>query len=242
MSAKVVKIGSAKSRQDDLRCTLLPGSFFTNQAIPPIYNSFYEYWKKTWSEFFEKAGSPPDSLNIENFFRHAFLIVLHREQEIAGSLSSSVFHLGAQATYDHPHVRPFRDYLPDWKNDPAPGIAVTGEYLSVHPDYKKDILGVSLAEVMVGLLMEIFVAIDARYALATTVRKAKVDVIAKDYGYREIGSYLKCGVDCVVLYNTQETRVEHPNPKVRELVSRLWATREDITGLTLNTPARRKIG
>ena len=32
-------------------------------------------------------------------------------------------------------------------------FAVTGEYLSVNPAYKKDILGVSLAEVMVGLLM-----------------------------------------------------------------------------------------
>jgi hypothetical protein len=70
-------------------------------------------------------------------------------------------------------------------------------------------------------------------ALATTVRLAKVHTVCKNFGYSDqIGSYLKCGVDCLMIYNTQQTYHEHPNREAATMINRCWNTRRDETGLT----------
>ncbi|MGZ3652459.1 MAG: hypothetical protein ACXVB9_00070 [Bdellovibrionota bacterium] len=213
-----------------MSCTIFPGAYANGDPVPPLYNFLYAYWNETWTDFFKKAGSPPGSLNIENFLRHTFVIVLHKQDKVVATLSSSVFNLGATASYDHPNVSAFREYIDGYLKNERSGLCMTGEYLSVHRDYRKEIVGLSLAEVLIGILMKIFVTIDGKLALATTVRPAKVDRICKDYGYVEVGSYLKCGVDCVKLYNTQQTLREHPNPDVVKMTDRLWAKRIDKTG------------
>lgn len=216
----------------DIKCTLLPGKFVDNNPVPVLYNDVYTYWKNTWTEYFEKAGSPPGSLNIENFMRHSFLITLHSGDKIAGTLLSTLFNINALTTFDHPGVKLFPEEVLNKLADEKTGTAITGEYLSVPPDFRKDITGISLAAVMVGLKMKIFKELECKMALATTIRKAKVDEIALKYGYKEVGSYEKCGVDCIMLYNTQATLKEHSDPAIQEMVNRLWNTRSDITGLT----------
>jgi hypothetical protein len=112
------------------------------------------------------------------------------------------------------------------------GRGITGEYLSVHPEFRKEEGGISLADVLVGILMKIFVNLKIEIAIAATVRQAKVHLIGKNYGYSDqIGSYLKCGVDCLMIYNTQETYHDHPDLIVANTVNYFWDNRVDHTGL-----------
>jgi hypothetical protein len=215
-----------------LSCTFLPGKFTSNETVPDLYNASYAYWKKTWTDFFIKAGSGPDALNIENFMRHSIIINIHHQNNIAGSLLATLFNVSALTTYDHPCVKPFPNTVLDKLKSNGSGLCITGEYLSVHPEFRKDLVGLSLADVMVGLLMKIFVHQNIKMALAATVRAAKVDAICKNYGYAEVGSYIKIGVDCVTLFNTQESYKDHPDAQVMEMVNRYWNTRNDLTGIT----------
>jgi len=218
----------------DLSCTLLPGKYTQEQKVPDLYNSVYRYWKETWSEFFRKAGSPPDSLNLENFMRHAFVITVHEKEKVVGTLLSSVFHLGATPTYEHPCIAPFIHDVPQLVTRDGldqSGACITGEYLSVHPEFRKERYGISMADVLIGILMRIFVERNFKLALAATVRSAKVDQICKKFGYTEVGSYLKCGVDCIMMYNTQQTYTAHPDPVTLKLIDDLWSRRQDDTGI-----------
>ena|GEM_PF-5651530 len=217
----------------DISCSILPGRYTTPVPLPPLYNAAYEYWKVTWTAFFEKAGSGPGALNIENFMRHSFVITLHRGDKIAAMLLASQFHLQAETTYDHPCIKPFPAAIHEHLRSRGQGLCLTAEYMSVARDFRRELMGISLAEVLSGLLVRIFQEQKIDVALAATVRSAKVDQICKKLGYEELGSYLKIGVDCIMLYTTQEKCREHPDPAVASLVSELWEQRRDETGLTL---------
>ncbi|MEK7355861.1 MAG: hypothetical protein AAB250_05400, partial [Bdellovibrionota bacterium] len=211
-----------------LACTLLPGSYPNSAQVPPLYNAAYAYWKKTWDEFFVKAGSGPGALNIENFMRSRYVIVLHRELEVVGTLSASVFNSQADTTYDHPSIKPFPEFILKNLKSVDPGSCITGEYLSVHPSFRKDVVGLSLADVLVGLLLEILKSDDLWAMVATPVRAAKVAEITVKYGAEEIGSHLKIGVDCQMIYVTREMYRAHPDSRVMDTVRRLWGNREDL--------------
>lgn len=213
----------------ELQCSILPGAYPHPGRVPPLYNAVYSYWKKTWTEFFEKAGSGPNALNVDNFMRSRYVIVLHRGLDVAATLSCSVFNNAAEVTFDHPSVKPFPQIILERFRRVKDGSCITGEYLSVHPEFRKGLVGISLADLLVGLLMEIFREEQFSYVLATPVRTAKVSEIAKAYGCVEVGSYMKIGVDCQMVYTTPSMVRYHPDPLVREAVSSLWASKTDHT-------------
>jgi hypothetical protein len=148
---------------------------------------------------------------------------------------SSLFNLSVDSTYDHPCIKPFPTNLLYSLKEKSNGIGITGEYLSVAPDFRKEKMGQSLAEVLAGLQMKIFTEMNLDISFAATVRAAKVDSIIKHFGFKEVGSYSKIGVDCIQLINTPETYHDHPNSDVREIINRFWNNRTDLTGLTLPT-------
>jgi len=214
---------------ESLECSLLPGSYPNSGPVPDLYNSTYNYWKKTWTAFFEKAGSGPNALNVDNFMRSRYVIVLHRQLEIVGSLSCSVFNSHAEVSFDHPGVKPFPELVQEMMKRLEPNACITGEYLSVNPDYRKSVVGISLADAMVGILLQIMLNESLGAMIATPVRAAKVADITKCFGAAEVGSYLKIGVDCQMIYVTREMYRPHPDKRVNEFVQELWARRRDFT-------------
>lgn len=221
----------------NLSCTILPGKQTHAGPIPKLHNPAFLYWRDTWSEFFRRAGSPPDALKVDSFLRADYIIVLHDGPTIAGMLLSTIFHTEALSTYEHPQIAPYPPAVLERLRNFRSGRCLSGEYLSVHPEYRKSELGISLAEIMVGLLQRIFLSCEAEMLLASTVRAAHVAEIARDYGYEEVGSYLKLGVDCVMMCNTAEGVVEHPRAEVREAIQRFWAFRHDYSHLSGVAPA-----
>lgn len=212
-----------------LKCSILPGRFRYNQTVPELHNTFYSYWKNTWQEFFMKMGCAPESLNLENFLRHSFQIVLHTDSSICGSLLVSTFKCGSKTTLDHPVIKPFPTFVHEIIKSNSHSNCFIGEYLSVHPEFRKSILGLSLADILVGLYNQLFLELGGAISLAATVRQAKVDEIAKNFGYQELGSYLKIGVDCIMLYNLPAGVRQHPNPEIARWTSHFWNTKTDYT-------------
>jgi len=223
----------------NLTCTILPGKITNPGPVPELLNPAFHYWKTTWAEFFRRAGSPPDALKIDSFLRADYIIVLHDGPVIAGMLLSTIFHTEALTTYEHPQIAPYPPAVIERLHAIRGGRCLSGEYLSVNPAFKKSILGISLAEVMVGILQRILLSAEADILLASTVRAAHVAEIARDYGYEEVGSYLKLGVDCVMMCNTRDGVVEHPRAEVREAIAQFWAFRRDLAGLPNAAPAHR---
>jgi hypothetical protein len=215
----------------DVCCTFLPGKYPNGVPVPSLYNEVYRHWKTIWGDIFTKAGSPA-SLNAENFLRQDAIIVLHRKEEIVGLLTSSFFNLSASPIFDHPYLRPFsEDLVQKLKND-GRGMVCTAEYLSVHPEFRKSLVGVSLFEVLIGLGLKMVFKLDAKMMLATTVRPAKVYECGPRFGWVEAGTIQKYGLDCLLHFITPELAHSNTEPDVAELVEEYWSRRNDSTGLT----------
>jgi hypothetical protein len=228
-----------KFNASDLSCTFLPGKYSNAHPVPSLYNAVYHYWKKVWGDIFTQAGSP-GSLNAENFLRQDFIIALHRGDEVVGILATSFFNLGAESTFDHAYMKAFpRDFVGGLHAE-GRGLATTSEYLSVHPDYRRSQIGVALSDVLVGLGLKIFSQQDGTVTLGTAVRPARSHESAFKYGYVEVGTIQKYGLDCSLLFNTQDQLHRHADPDVAALVDDYWATRNDLTGLTLTSETHRR--
>jgi hypothetical protein len=217
-----------------LSCSILSGKIVNGGPLPPLFNPAYLYWKNTWSAFFRRAGSPPDALKTDNFIRADYVVVLHDQEEIAGMVLASVFHGQALTTFDHLSVAPFPERIHEKMRNWPGSRCLTGEYLSVNPTYKKSVLGVSLAEIMCGILHKILDERGIEMLMASTVRAAHVADIGRDFGYEEVGSFTKLGVDCVLMFNTTRNIQRHPNEAMLAEVDRLWSAKNDYTNLMGN--------
>ncbi len=224
-----------------LDCTVFPGKFRTGEAVPPLYNLAYEYWGKTWGEIFAAAGSP-DSLNVDNFLRQDIVIVLHSGDQITGVITSCLFNLSATPSYDHSYFKAFPADVIRSLRENGSGLAITGEYLSVHPSFRKSHLGIALSDVLIGLLMKVFRHLDAKVSLATTVRPAGVHKIGVKFGWSELGNFKKYGLDCVLLLNSRAQHRDHNDPKVIQFVNQCWEWRVDYSGLTNHNDTNNNLG
>ena len=216
---------------DGMTCTFLPGKISKGESVPPIYNEVYRYWRETWGKIFKDAGSP-ESLNAENFLRQDAIIVLHDGSSVAGIVGTTFFNLGAHATFDHAYLRPFPEPLVSELRARGCGFVSTAEYLCVHPNFRKGVVGVSLSEVLVGLNLKLFSELGGTATLGTSVRPARTHEGAMRYGYCEVGKLEKYGLDCLLLCNTPEQLCINEDKSVAALVERLWSQRIDLTGLT----------
>lgn len=217
--------------EKSLTCTLLPGKFSHSQRVPNIYNLVFKYWETTWKEIFTNAGSP-DSLNVENFLRQDIIICLHNDSEIAGIITSSLFNISADAIYDHPYLRAFPISLIASLRSKGEGLILTGEYLSVKPEFRRNKAGIAISDALIGLLMKVFERTNASISLATTVRPAKVHKIGEKFGWSELGNFTKYGLDCVLLQNSASQLRVHDDPNVNQSVEEFWTKRTDLSCLT----------
>jgi len=213
---------------ENIQCSFLPGKFNPFEKTPELYNKAYHSWKNTWGKIFSDAGSP-DSLNVENFLRQNVVVTLHHRNEVIGLVTATFFNLTSDVSVQHPYLKPFPSKMTTLLTESKSGMYMTGEYLAVHPDYRKSKLGVSLSEVLIGLIQKIFTLSQAQILFGTAVRPKKVHESCFGYGYQECGAFEKYGLDCVLLFNTQANVREHENPEIRDLINFFWNHRSDFT-------------
>lgn len=215
---------------ENLQCTLFSGRA-ADRARSPLYQSSYRYWKETWGEIFRQAGSP-ESLQAENFLRQDLWFVVHAGDEVAGLISTTFFEVASASDLDHAYFRPFPEILRE-RLRRQQNLVMSGEYLCVHPGYRKSEMGLSLADVLIGLLMQAFFQLQVDTVFGTAVKAMKVQDICARYGYKEAANFQKYGLDCLLLFNNAQEFQDHPDPRVRDAVARLWATRSDLSQKTL---------
>jgi len=214
----------------EISCTLLPGKYASGVAVPGLYNHVYRYWRQVWGEIFTRAGSPA-SLNVENFLRQNVIIALHREEDVIGIVCACFFNLSAESTFDHAYLKTFPDETVRILRDQGSGLYTTYEYISIRPGFRKSEIGISLSDVLLGLCEKVFTFSDAKIALATAVRPAKIAEVLKIFGWIEVGSISKYGLDCVLLRSTPQGRRDHEDHAVSSLIEHYWKNKTDLAGL-----------
>ena len=217
-----------------LQYSIFQGSGALEPSIPSLHNASYSFWKSFWESFYRDAGSE-SSFSADNFHRQDFVTILARDHEIAAMHLYSLFRLDHLSDLDHKYLAPYpKDFFPFMEKHQATFV-LSLEYLTVAPNWRKNICGVSLGEVLIGCGLRVMSEMGAHAVIAPArADEKKVNEMAYRYGFDCFESGLKmlgCPIDIVVGFKGMVK--ESPDPEIAQWVDRYWAKRRDYTASTL---------
>ena len=160
-----------------LSCSVIQGKWSRPEPVAPIYNQTYSFWKAFWTDWTQATEGAQNTnyAHVDKFIKHDVHVVVHgSNNDVIGMVACSIMNLATLPTFDLPYLRDYpTDFVESMRLE-GRGLAMTGEYLCVHPEYRKGTTGISLADILVGLKMEVFKALKASYCLGTGLRKVKM--------------------------------------------------------------------
>ena len=194
-----------------------------------LHNKVYAFWRNFWTRVLEKNRSP-HSLKIEDFFRQDLIGVLLHDGEPIGLHCSTYFNLNQTSAIDHPYFSSSfsGDYL-KFLHAENKKVGLTIEYLTIDEAWRKQNFKYSLAEVLIGLHVELFKKSQADCIVAVARTDLKVHKMADKFGYSVIGEeVIKHNTPCALITCSKEETREHPDVEVSEHISKLWGQHLDL--------------
>ncbi|NCN39608.1 hypothetical protein GW916_00005 [bacterium] len=213
-----------------LQLSILPGQIQNPLPLKQqhLYEQTYSHWKQIWTEVFQKAGGL-SCLDPHNFLRQSIICVLHKEGEVAAICTGTIFDLSSQIWNDHHYLKPFPESTMQQLRNTGHNHVMSGEYLSVSRNFRRAFSRISLAEIMIGLVLKCYESLELDAIFNTTVKEVKTDKMCKKFGFQEIGSYQKYGLNCALLMNNFSTLSGHPDPETQALIQQLFASASNFT-------------
>lgn len=220
-----------------LEYVIFSGRGTGNPENPERQNQAYLYWKRFWSDFYEKAGQS-GSFSGENFYRQDFVTALFAGDQVVGLHLYSLFRIDELASREHRYFKSFPEGFIDSLKEMGVRRVMSLEYLTVDPGWRKSECGLSLAEVLIGCGTRFFRTQEIQ-ALIAPARADGTKVAEKTYRYGfdcfQSGlQMLGCPIDIIVGF--RDKIHHHPSSEVMGQVERLWSRRQDYTGRTRAEP------
>lgn len=114
------------------------------------------------------------------------------------------------------------------------------EYLTVHPEFRKRIIGFSLADTLIALGLKCLKTLNHSAVIGYSRTDLGVDKAAEKSGAINVQSgIIKFGNPCNFQVVPADHIQPHPNEKVRSIIEDLWSRRVDHSNRTL-APERAK--
>lgn len=197
----------------------------------------YETWKKGWEGTFQELSSDAQVVSPD-FIRQSIVAGLFlNRSEVIGLQAYSIFNLNWNAHLEHPY---FKTYPPKvfeiLKNEGVQQV-MTMEYLYVNPDWRRSVVGISLADVICSLGLRLFAASSAQAITSVTRNERKVNEMLYRKGAKCLASDLNLhnvAVDIIGFFKGQ--CIEEQNSEI-EFVEKFWLTKNDPLGIALKSQA-----
>lgn len=217
-----------------LKYTLMPGNIAGHSYLIDQYNLVFGFWKGIWSETLHKLNLP--ALEIAQFLRHNYVSAITYEDKVVACHLYTKYDIRLEATKESEYFKQFSSELITHCQRKNINTILTQEYLSVAPDFRKSVSGISGPELVTGLGIHVMFHTNSD-STAGTVRAGAPSV-------ERVGNEMQCELlDTVVeRYNlphkffiAEKSKVQLPgNEETKTLVKRLWNERTDYTELNQN--------
>jgi len=207
-----------------IQFVLCPGRF-PRAEFKDLYNQIYNCWHDVWSQAFQELHGDTQLVS-DNFTRQDFVgAVLVDGQCKAMSLYR---HMEAQ----HPTLE--RDsYFSNWGETHRKHLASRGpqilvcSHFTIHPTARKDLLGFSMRDVLMGTCSEVAIHTAAQGMTGAMRKDRKVHGLALTWGAILIASDVPSGhgdlVDLVGFFKEDVTK--NRKHEYVSLVEKLWTER-----------------
>lgn len=218
-----------------LQYHILPGRFHPDFPGASLYNQIYRYWTAFWEGVMRDNGTD-ERIDPYEFLRADYVVAIMNGSEVVGVHLYSILNLEQPGVGSHPYFVGENEatFLAALRTNGA-RTAISFEYLTINPDWRKSRIGFSLAPVVVGLGYQIQQTLFIDSSLGRCRQDNGVNRLMTDVGGKAL-------VEGVMMYNTPtdfchvvrtEMR-EHPDSETRDRIAALWNARHDWTGDTLH--------
>jgi hypothetical protein len=215
-------------------CYLLPG------RIPPhgseftaLYNQAFFYWQNFWADLFEGNGCP-EALAVDDFMRQDMICVLTVKNEIIGTLFISLNNLDNMAFFQHSYSK--KNFTSEYfQKIKAYGVSsiVALEYLTIDPKWRKRVIGLSTAHIIMGIGFAVFKALHIDAVICPARKDVKAaDIVSSFGGEVIIPDILLHNTPCDFMLVRRKLLQPSADPQLARLTEALWLHRIDFTGYT----------
>lgn len=202
------------------------------------YNKIYKCWNSVWTAAYEEAKyqRKDDVLKSDSFTRQDFVAALFRKEECIAFILFRYVHLKSLSTQDD-------SFFSQWSEIHLKKVSKIGEdllicgNLGVLPTFRQKTLGVSLKEIIGGVIAEITLQSTVDATLATPRRDRNVHEAAYQWGAVPVAQDIHWGfdinVDLISFHKAQllKKRDHH----LRPLIDELWLNKLVIEKLKTET-------
>ncbi len=211
---------------DQLRFHILPSSNPPTQKRS-LHDNAYRLWSEVWTQTFAKLGIDKSALTGE-FARQDLIACIAQDDQPLAIHLYSFYAIDSLASREHPYMR---DNYPElyFARLAKAGVrtAMSMEYMTVHPDFRKGLSNVHLGIVLAGLAFTTMKNFGADAAIAPARRDHKVHELAYAFGSEPvIAKVTNHNVECDLVMCHRDKVKAHESPEVQALVESLWKGRE----------------
>lgn len=218
---------------NNLQFTIMPGCsyFLGSSELCDVHNRAYVFWKNFWINVLEMNNSN-ESLNLDSFYRPYITTLLHNEDEIAGMHMYSAFDLRQISHKEHSYFQLSypNEFLTSLYESGVESL-LTMEFLTVSPNWRKSLIGFSLAEVIMSLGIKIFQSLDIDCFITLARADVKVPDLLRKINFTRYGEMLqRHNTPCEAMLLNRKDVISHPDARIDNLVNKFWNEREDLVG------------
>ncbi len=218
-------------KNNSLSFEIFPGRYLEKDSSVARYNLIFEFWEKFWIDVMRDNGTT-ERIDSYDFLRSDLVAAIMNGDEVVSIHLYTLLRFEQGNIHVHPY---FSGESGDrfYNELKRVGIesAMTLEYLTVNPGWRKSRLGYSLAPVVVGLGYQIQKQLGIDATLGRCRQDNGVNRLMTDVGGEAL-------VRDVMMYNTptdfcivhRDSMTTHPDQDVSRRVESLWASRLDHTG------------
>jgi hypothetical protein len=226
------KVPLKKELIEGLSYILLPGkSLRANSDHPQAYR-VYQYWKEFWGGFYQSVKSE-EQLRADEFMRQDVVAALLQGDRVVGLHTYCFFDLESASTRDHSYFGLYTDL--DFHQLKKQGFRklMTMEFLTTHSDWRKSLIGLSLAEVLVGCGIKVLQAAELDASITIARKDYKVPDFAERVGFRTLRAGLvRHNCPCELMVCPAQNPEQTMTSETSHYVDYFWKRRQDFTELT----------
>lgn len=197
-----------------------------SQSIELI-NLIYESWLKVWSRVFTE-GERKFTPNVDDFLRQDYIVGLFYQSQLVGFHFYSLFDLNKKMSELHSYFsgidpESFERLRVENKNQ-----IMSMEYLTVMPEFRKGVFSVPWAEVIISLGQKFLDSLGGDLCFGTARKDIRVDNMGVKLGFQSLQLPIsKYSYPCEVMICNRQSRLEHPNDEIADLINFIWNHRID---------------
>lgn len=190
-----------------------------------LYNKIYSCWNSVWTSAYGEIKYQKESENLksDSFTRQDFVAAIFLKNECIAFILFRHADLNLITTKEDSFFDQWSEIHLKAVNKAGKNLLICGN-LGVHPSFRQNKLGISLKELIGGVISEITLQSLTDATLATPRRDKNVQGAAYAWGAVPIAQDIPwgCGIQIDLISFNKANLLKHRNHELRPLVDELW--------------------